>query len=173
VSTPVDPLQAVLDEQAIRRNILSYARGMDRLDFELVRDCYWPEAVDVHGPFRGRRDEFVEWVEGRMRRHTLTMHLFANILVELDGDAAGAETYGVAHHAGEPAADRSLNFTCGLRYVDRFERRGQEWRILDRLCLIEWYAPWDSDRERGALTAGASRRDRDDPAYAFHREHSG
>ena len=27
---------------------------------------------------------------------------------------------------------------AGLRYVDRFERRGSEWRIAKRVCAFEW-----------------------------------
>ena len=47
-----DPeIQALLDKQAIREVVLRYCRGIDRLDREMVRDCYWPEAIDEHGSF--------------------------------------------------------------------------------------------------------------------------
>ena len=96
------------------------------------------------------------------------MHVVANQLVELDGDAAPSETYGVAYHWGEPPDDRRRNFTTGFRYVDRFERRGGEWRIATRVAVREWthtvtaeeqwVIPPDRDGRRG-------RRDRTDPVY--------
>ncbi|MCW2526204.1 MAG: hypothetical protein JWM76_1064, partial [Pseudonocardiales bacterium] len=35
-------IQNLLDERDIRRVIYDYARGIDRMDLELVRGCYWP-----------------------------------------------------------------------------------------------------------------------------------
>jgi hypothetical protein len=166
-----DPrLAQLLAEQAIRTVMMRYARGIDRCDMELVRGCYWPEATDVHGPFSGTRDEFVAWVEPLLQRHTMTMHHLANVLVEFTGapDAghARAETYGVAYHAGEPAGDARWNYAAGFRYVDRVARRAGEWRIADRVTVIEWTTPWDFDRSRTAkFGPRLARRDTADPVY--------
>jgi len=102
-----------------------------------------------------------------LQRQTMTMHNLANVMIELDGDAAGVETYGVAYHAGEPAGDIRWNFAAGFRYVDRFERRSGEWRIADRLTVIEWVAPWQDDADRRAkFGEPLSRRfDGTDPVY--------
>ena len=82
--------------------VLRYCRGIDRLDLELVRACYHPDATDDHGGFVGTRDEYVDWVGGVLARFEGTMHVVANQLVELDGDAARSETYGVAYHWAIP-----------------------------------------------------------------------
>lgn len=140
-------MTAILDEHAIRRVLLRYCRGIDRRDLELVRSCYWPEATDVHGPFSGARDEFVAWVERLLRRHTMTMHHAGNMLVDVRGEEAEAETYCVAYHSGDPAGDLRWNYVAGVRYVDRFEKRSGEWRIADRMTAIEWMRPWDADRD--------------------------
>jgi hypothetical protein len=164
-----DPeVQQLLDRQAIRDVVLRYCRGIDRLDLELVRACYHPDATDDHGTFRGTRDEYVEWVAGVLRRFTGTMHLVGNQLVELAGDVARSETYGVAYHHGDPPEDRRRNFTTGFRYVDRFERRDGEWRIATRVAVREWthtvtteqqvIIPPERDGRRG-------RRDRTDAVY--------
>ena len=164
-----DPgVQALLDRQAIRDVVLRYCRGIDRLDLELVRDCYHPDATDEHGTFRGTRDEYVDWVGGVLGRFTGTMHLVANQLVELDGDIARSETYGVAYHHGDPPDDHRRNFTTGFRYVDRFERRDGEWRIATRVAVREWthtvtaeqqvIIPPERDGRRG-------QRDRTDAVY--------
>jgi hypothetical protein len=161
-------VQVLLDRQAIADVVLRYCRGIDRLDLELVRGCYHPDATDEHGTFTGTRDEYVDWVVGILGRFTGTMHVVANQLIEVDGDRAQSETYGVAYHWGEPLDDERRNFTTGFRYVDRFERRDGEWRIARRVAVREWthvvpaaqqlvIAP-ERDGRRG-------RRDRDDAIY--------
>ncbi|ETB35566.1 hypothetical protein N602_26640 [Mycobacterium avium subsp. hominissuis 10-5606] len=161
-----DELEELLDERAIRRVLYSYCRAIDRLDIELLRDCYWPEATDRHGPFTGTRDEYVAWVTALLRRHTMTMHQLGNILIDLDGDTAHAETYAVAYHSGEPPGDIRWNYVAGFRYVDTFGRRDGQWRIMNRLTAIEWTQAWDADRERLALFGEhLPRRDGTDPVY--------
>lgn len=164
-------LAALLDERAIRRVLSRYCRGIDRMDLDLVRDCYWPEATDRHGPFTGTRDEFVAWVGPLLRRQTMTMHHLGNVLVDSlfdDPDTAVAETYVVAYHSGVPAGDPRWNYTAGLRYVDRFERRDGQWRIADRVTAIEWTRAWDADLERiKKFGEHLPSRDASDPVYAF------
>jgi len=161
-------VQRLLDEQEIRAVVLRYCRGVDRLDLELVRDCYHADATDEHGTFVGTRDEFVAWVGEVLTRFEGTMHLVANQLVEVVGDRSRCETYGVAHHWGHPPEDHRRNFITGFRYVDRFERRDGRWRIAARVAVREWtekvtpeqqwsIAP-EHDGRRG-------RRDRRDPLY--------
>lgn len=156
----------LLAERDIREVVMRYARGIDRLDLELVRSCYWPEATDVHGPFTGLRDDFIAWVGPLLQRQTMTMHHLANVLIDLDGDTAAVETYGVAYHSGEPAGDLRWNYAAGFRYADRFARRADEWRIADRVTVVEWVTPWDSDRDRTAVFGDLPRRSAEDPVYA-------
>ena len=86
--TPPDArTEALWAEAQIRKVLLRYARGIDRLDLELVRACYHPDATDSHGSFHGTVDEFVTWVDRVLRRYDATMHLLGNPLVELDGDS--------------------------------------------------------------------------------------
>ncbi len=110
-------------EAEIRRVLLRYARGVDRLDLDLVRSCYHPDATDSHGSFDGTVDEFVTWVERVLRRYDATMHFLGNPLIELTDDrTAAVETYGMAFHraAGGPP---ERNLVTGFRFVDRFECR--------------------------------------------------
>jgi SnoaL-like domain len=166
-----DPeLQVLLDKQAIHEVVLRYCRGIDRLDAELIRSCYHADATDEHGTYTGTRDEFVEWVTRVLARFGGTMHVIANHLVEVDGDAAGSEAYGMAFHFGDPPEDHRRNFTTGFRYVDTFERRDGEWRIAARVAVREWthkvtpdqqwLIPPDRDGARG-------RRDRRDAVYTL------
>ena len=171
---PDPALQVVLDRQAIADVVLRYCRGIDRLDLELVRDCYHADATDEHGTFMGTRDEYVDWVAGVLTRFTGTMHVVANQLIELDQggdgdtDAAHCETYGVAYHWGDPPEDHRRNFTTGFRYVDRFARRDGTWRIARRVAVREWThvvsaeQQWLITPERDGRRG---RRDRTDAVY--------
>jgi hypothetical protein len=138
-----DPeLQALLDKQAIREVVLRYCRGVDRHDRDLVRDCYWPDAVDEHGSFTGTRDEYLTWLFDRMlTRYSMTMHFVGNILVEVEGARATSEAYGVSWHRGladHAAPERGGDdLMSAFRYVDQMERRdlggsGGVWRIARR-----------------------------------------
>jgi hypothetical protein len=128
----------LVDRQAVADVVLRYCRGIDRLDLELVRSCYHADATDEHGTFVGTRDEYVEWVAGVLTRFTGTMHVVANQLIEVQGDGARSETYGVAYHWGDPPDDHRRNFATGFRYVDQFARRDDEWRIARRIAVREW-----------------------------------
>lgn len=164
-----EPLQRLLDDRSIRDVLLRYCRGVDRIDLELVRDCYWDDAVDDHGAFRGGVADFVAWIGRLLPRYGVTVHSLTNTLVEFhptrDG-VARVESYGTAEHQ-TPGGPPELNLTIAFRYLDRFEQREGEWRIADRLCTTEWVRvndpalafPVDERFPRGV------RGDRSDPVY--------
>jgi hypothetical protein len=135
----MDPeVQRLLDEQAIRRVLATYCRGIDRMDQDLVRSCYHPDATEVHGSFEGTLDEYLAWVWKLLGRYDATFHFLGNVLIEpLDVDRARCETYGIAHHRTADAGAVG-NLVTGFRYVDRFERRAGEWRIAHRTAVTEW-----------------------------------
>ena len=128
-------IQAILDRQAIHDVLMRYARGIDRCDWALVESCYHPGAHDDHGRFKGPVEEFMPWVKTQLERFDSTMHFLGNVLIELDGDTASAETYCVAYHR---LKGEDVDSIAGLRYVDRFERRAGAWRIADRAIVVEW-----------------------------------
>ncbi len=131
-------LQELLDKQAIRESVLSYCRGVDRLDLELVTSCYHPDAEETHGGFRGDPAAYRAWLARILSRYEGTSHLVANQLIELHGDTAWSETYGVARHWGEPPEDHRVNFTSGFRFIDRFERRAGVWKVAERTAVLDW-----------------------------------
>jgi SnoaL-like domain len=117
-------LQRLLDQGEIRDVIYRYCRGIDRRQYDLVRSCYHPDAIDDHAGFRGNVDEFISYVAKGLPVYEGTMHFIGNVLIEPDGDQARAESYIVAHHrlaAREAKPER--DYVVGLRYVDDFERR--------------------------------------------------
>ena len=163
-----DALQHVLDHMAVRDAVLKYARAIDRMDWALLRSCYHPDAIDDHGPFRGTVEEMIPWLEGHSPDFQSSTHYIMNQLVELDGDTAWVESYCMATHRTVPteANPEEADFVVNVRYIDRMERRGGEWRIAARRLAWEGgrFDPigasgqTDPQGERG-------RRDRTDPAY--------
>ena len=159
-------VQLLVDKQAIHEVVLRYCRGVDRLDLALVRSCYHADGVDHHTGFTGSADDYVAWIDVGLRRFSGTMHLIGNHLSDVQGGTAYAETYGTAHHWGEPLADPTLNFTSAFRYVDRFERRDGQWRIAERFAVREWTRAIPADQVRVKEGEGpVASRDRSDPVY--------
>ncbi|MCH2173579.1 nuclear transport factor 2 family protein [Myxococcota bacterium] len=139
----IDEEQLAMDvaENAIRRTLYRYCRGIDRRDYDLVRDCYHPNAMDDHGDYLGGVDGFIEHVKTNLARFERTMHFLGNILVEVDlrANHARSEAYAIANHRLRANAKKPLrDFIVGLRYVDDFQRREGMWRIANRVCVFEW-----------------------------------
>lgn len=154
------------DKQEIIEVVLRYCRGVDRMDLALVRSCYHDDGIDHHTGFDGDADSYVAWLAVGLPCFTGTMHVIGNQLIELHGETATSETYGMAHHWGTPLSDPSLNFTTGFRYVDRMQRRQGAWRIAERWAVREWTRLVPEDTVRPREGPGPSpRRDRSDPIY--------
>jgi hypothetical protein len=124
------------DENAIRKVLLLYCRGLDRRDAELIRAAYHPDAVDDHGNFVGTGEEFADWVLERLARvPQRTTHVLTNILADVDGEVAHVESYYVGTHVIDETSE-VLQFHG--RYVDRFERRSGRWAITRRQTVHDW-----------------------------------
>jgi hypothetical protein len=143
----MDPrVSALLDKQEIEEVVLRYCRGIDRRDFDLVRSCYHPDARDHHGSFSGGVEEYIAWVDKLTARYQWSMHLIANVLIDLGkdhdpggttADSAACESYGVSLHRSDDTKPY-MNLATGFRYLDRFERREGAWKIAERTALGEW-----------------------------------
>jgi len=133
---PVASIQWLLDREQIRDAINRYARGLDRHDKLLIASAFWPDAQINYGTdFTGLRDEFVHWVVAddavKFIAHT---HNMVNQIIEFDGNTAHVETYliGIDQFRNDKAVQ-----VIAFRYVDRYEKRNGEWRILVREVLID------------------------------------
>ena len=157
-----------IDDLAARAQIADvlarYARGIDRIDVDLLRSCYHHDATEDRGRYRGGVDGFLEWVVETLESFESTWHLIGTPLIEIRDGIAHVESYCLGVQRTRPDAhggreDRLI--PC--RYVDRFERRHGEWRIAARTAV---YEPSIAVAATSATPLGAaSRRDRHDPAY--------
>jgi hypothetical protein len=125
------------DREVIRDCLFRYSRGIDRCDMDLLRSAYWPGAIDRHTGFTGTIEEFAAWAEPRLRAMPHGIHMLGNILIRLDGAEAKVESYFWSVNV-MAAGDVREVIACG-RYLDRFERRNDEWRIAERLVVHDWF----------------------------------
>jgi ketosteroid isomerase-like protein len=130
-------LQALVDKDEIRDVMYRYCHAVDRCDRELLRSCYWPDARDHHGFFVGNAHAFVDYVIPVLERALSTTHQLGNVLIEVDGDRASAESYVHVTHRLARADGTLVDNKSNCRYVDSFERRGGEWKILFRGAVMD------------------------------------
>jgi ketosteroid isomerase-like protein len=164
----IPTVESLLDREAIREAMARYCRGIDRLDTDLIKSAYHPDAFDDHGPFKGSRDEFVEWIVPFLRReYVTTSHHLTTQSIEVQGNVAYVETYAVVVQERHIGGD-VLQLIANSRYVDRFERRDGDWRIAHRIVVTDsartdTVAPWQGTSPISSMTRGT--RDRTDPVF--------
>jgi hypothetical protein len=134
-------LQEVVDRAAIRHCVERLARGEDRRDAELIRANWWPDATYDYGVQGGSFEEYLAWVVPGADAIKNTQHVLGQTYTELAGETAKAETQVISYHRVDMGGGDQD--TCiGGRYLDTFEKRGDEWRIAERVMLYDWYSEW-------------------------------
>ncbi len=131
-------LQALLERENIRDCIARVARGEDRRDAELIGACYWPDSTSDYGVFAGSFKEYLAWVTPGSPAIPVTQHVLGQTVIHLRGERASCETHVNAYHRINMGAEER-DIVIGGRYLDRFEKRGSEWRIAHRIMLYDWY----------------------------------
>lgn len=129
----------LLAEAAIRDVQMRYCRACDRMDFDLLRACFHPDATTDYGFSSGTLDEFIAMAQAALPSYLITTHNTGNQNVVVNGQTALAEHYTVASH--RIAADEHgplRDFITSVRYVDRMECRDGDWRIARRVLILDW-----------------------------------
>ncbi|OCC23761.1 hypothetical protein MB02_10055 [Croceicoccus estronivorus] len=165
VDTRVDQL---MSRWQIEEVLFAYARGNDRNDPDMVRNCFWPESTHKHGRFEGLSYDFVGYAAKIIATLKHAAHFITNVSIQVDGDRAFSECYYLAHHRRD-AKDGSGEEDAFMegRYLDLFERRDGVWKIIRRRGLSDLtaapipapspYADWPAGMHSG--------RDKDDDYY--------
>lgn len=125
------------DREAIRDCLFRYCRGIDRSEPETLRSAYWPGAMDYHTGFTGTVEQFIEWAMPRLAEMTDGVHMIGNIFIRLNGDKAAVESY-LWSVSIAPGDEPRQIMVCG-RYLDKFEKRNDEWRIAERMVVHDWF----------------------------------
>jgi len=132
--------EIIVARAEIQDLLVRYCRGIDRADVGLVKSVYHPGATDNHGVFNGDAADFAEFAVTLLKSaYHCTQHQLSNMIIDVDGDTACAETYFVAYHAyrdNDSGIDRLALF--GGRYADRLEKRDGCWGIVARTVIHDW-----------------------------------
>lgn len=153
---------AALADLVARRDVHAvltrYCRALDRADLALMETVYWPDGRDIHGIYSGGAAEFVPFIIREIRNYfVMGTHCLLNVSIEVDGDRASSESYlysacrvrremvtGIlgeryaAFCTGQGLDPEHEHFVMAGRYLDKFERRGGEWRIFQRQVVMDW-----------------------------------
>lgn len=128
----------VADRQEIADLSGTYMRGLDRLDRAALASVFHDDAYMDYGFFRGGVDGFADMCMAALRSHLANHHMLGQINIDFDGDdVAFGEVYFQAFHRIVRDGDELDLFISG-RYVDRYERRDDVWKISYRSEVNDW-----------------------------------
>ena len=161
----------MLDEFQLRKLVHAYCRAVDRGDFATLRGLYHDDAEDAHGEFStGTVDDFLSTLAAS-RPHIRSMqHNVTTVNFAINGNMAEGEIYTIAMHTFG-AHDRDVDVIVGGRYLDKYEKRQDTWKIIERTIVTDWARVNDPSSvdlshpiTRGTLKG---RPDADDPSRQF------
>jgi ketosteroid isomerase-like protein len=149
-------LDVVESKLAVTDVIHACAYANDRRDMQRLLDCYWPDATAKYGGYEGSAAGFYEFARPIIEGCKFAAHHISNVVVEVDGDRAMAQSYYFAHHRrAAQAGDGEEDAFFEGRYLDLLERRGGVWKIVRRRGLADHsavmpattpYADWPAGR---------------------------
>jgi hypothetical protein len=170
MTTNARRLAELLDREAIRDCLYLYCRGIDRADEATLRSTYWPDAEDRHGSYNGPVEGFFQWALAVFKTGARNIHQISNVLIEFKGESTAiVESYFNALQRGPDAKGTERQFLLAGRYCDRFEKRGEEWRVAKRIVVFDWLEeqalPEASEESRFGLRRPIGGTYPDDPIY--------
>lgn len=130
---PHTELLTLLDERAITRQLVRFARAMDDRDWNTMAAIL---ADDVRGEFgTGRlegRSAVMDLIRGYLEKCGATQHLLANIVIDVDGDHAVTRTYIRDVHLNSDDDPAMRMYTLG-DYRDTWRRSEDgSWSLVER-----------------------------------------
>jgi hypothetical protein len=132
-------LRRLRDHEEIRQMLYRYARGVDRSSATLIASAYAKDGTDKHGPFDGPGTVFAKQVAagGMQLPDDVGNHHITNVLIQVNGDTAVAETYFLALHPHHDAGVVRMALMSG-RYVDQLVREDGRWGVLRREVISDF-----------------------------------
>jgi hypothetical protein len=160
-------LQDVADRQAITDLIYRYCRSVDRLDIPLGHSIWHQDGYADYGAavYQGNGRGVIDHICAQ-HRHTLHhSHQVSNIIIDLDGDRAGSESY-VNASLRVRRGEQLKHMMVWGRYIDQWSRRDGRWGLDKRISIRDF----DEVRDVTAMYEhDTGRRDRSDPSYSVLR----
>jgi hypothetical protein len=160
-------LHDVADRQAITDLIYRYCRSVDRLDIPLGHSIWHQDGYADYGAavYQGDGRGVIDHICAQ-HRHTLHhSHQVSNIIIDLDGDRAGSESY-VTASLRVRRGEQLKHMTVWGRYIDQWSRRNGRWGLDKRISIRDF----DEVRDVAAMYEhDTGRRDSSDPSYSVLR----
>jgi hypothetical protein len=136
-------IDSMADHQGILENELQYTRGLDRHDEALIRDSFWSDARASYGTLVSM-DELAGWANDSHANSAAHQHHVTTLSLDVVDGTAHEEGYILYSSdmprdknldtVGDPTPGRAVagSFTTlGTgRYVNRYERRDGDWRMI-------------------------------------------
>jgi len=178
--------ERIADRMEIQDTLLRWCRGIDRLDLDEIRGVFHPDASDNLGVAVFDVDGLLAWIKDRHKAVSVSMHRVSNILIEFAGrDLALVESYCNVYQCYPPGGQGALTqltggreghsdvgqvFVGAGRYIDRFERRKERWKIARRTVSFEGTQVFDMPAAPSVKSnAVRGRRDREDIVFKERR----
>jgi hypothetical protein len=131
-------IQELVDRAAIRDLMARYARGLDRLDLDLVASSFTTDAYVNYGTWEDTGvDNIVRRLRARVSRYDRSTHFMGDQVVRFNGDTADVETYALIYivYSVEGNQYQSMG---GIHYEDRMTRHGGGWQVQRRVVHHDW-----------------------------------
>lgn len=131
-----DQLNQLQAKEDIRSLLYRYCRAVDRGDIDLMKSCYHADSWDDHGFFSGPGWEFADYVIPILAQLECCIHSLCNPIIDLRGERAYVETQWSVIHRLRRFGKLTDIWDQG-RYLDELEYRDGEWRILNRVVVMD------------------------------------
>ena len=118
----------------INQTITRYCRSLVWLDEELLRTCYTQDAYIDYGFYKGDVQGFYPVVMEVERQSIHRYHFLSNVAIEIDGENAEVECYGIATSTHD---GKNLNFFGG-RYHNSFKKTNQDWLMSRSEYILDY-----------------------------------
>ncbi len=135
-----DPVvQELMDHMRLRNLMPTYARSIDRRDYETLRRIFTPDSYFEFNVTVKRNgfEEILSMIKS-LERNRATQHFLGNTYIELQGDSAYVETYGEAHHLTPVDDNNEIDRVFGVRYMATVVRVKGEWLIKQIIEEADW-----------------------------------
>jgi hypothetical protein len=136
-------LAEISDRLEITDALIAYSTALDTPGrrWDKWYECFAPDASCEYPPQIGPTapDKLQELFSLNDAVRLTTQHLFTNIVIDLDGDAATVRSecsYAALNRTDNPES-HSLRLS-GLWFDDDLERRDEGWRIVKRVGNTRW-----------------------------------
>lgn len=158
-------------EEAVRQALFSYARGVDRLDDDLIAAAFWPDArITLGRIYSADVAGFVRVALDFMGMFAATRHDIGNVVLARQGESAMG--YEACVRTWHWQRERGQELLVLGRYIGRAEAREGSWRIAAHDELMDWGVerPVDAGWFEGNGELEKGRRDRTDGSYRWLSE---